>query len=157
MSESLIQVFVYGTLKVGERNYPVCADRVTAFQPAIALGQLYALPLGYPAMTAGTTPIQGFVLSFQDREILPILDQLELHDPEEFQRHAPGLLLDEHQYNRQPIQTVNPGQRKLGIAWAYLMTPQQAQRLGGVLLPEGIWSDEIQQRSLSATGFSATG
>ncbi|MCS6815597.1 MAG: gamma-glutamylcyclotransferase, partial [Cyanobacteria bacterium] len=77
-SPGMIRVFVYGTLKPGERYYPhYCADKVIAVRPAIAYGNLYALPMGYPAMTIGHRSVQGYVLTFADESIFNALDELE--------------------------------------------------------------------------------
>jgi len=139
MSESkqcpkdLTQVFVYGTLKPGEANYQVyCAGKLLSAKRAIALGQLFALPLGYPAMTLGSSPVQGYLLSFADPEILRYLDWLEGYDP---QRSA-----IENEYNRQEIETFGTDLASLGFAWTYLMTLEQVHCFGGVLVPDGWWS-----------------
>jgi gamma-glutamylcyclotransferase (GGCT)/AIG2-like uncharacterized protein YtfP len=136
----MTEIFVYGTLKPGESNYPVCASSVVAARPAIALGQLYALPFGYPAMTPGTTQIQGYILALANSGILAALDRLEQHDPIEFQRYAPGQVWAENQYERTPIEVFDLDRGVQGTAWAYRMTVEQVHRIGGVLLPEGVWS-----------------
>ncbi|MFM2312591.1 MAG: hypothetical protein RLZZ04_1867, partial [Cyanobacteriota bacterium] len=75
---STLDVFVYGTLKPGEANFPAyCKGKVIAQIPAYTWGDLYALPVGYPAMTKGKNKVQGILLSFSDRQILKNLDQLE--------------------------------------------------------------------------------
>ena len=139
ISKNFTQVFVYGTLKPGECNDWVIRDHVVATCPAISLGQLFSLPLGYPAMTPGNDFIQGVLLSFRDSSILAILDAFEQHDPQEFARHAPGLILQQNQYQRHAIAVFTPSHQLLGTAWAYLMTPEQIDRLDGTLLPGGRW------------------
>jgi gamma-glutamylcyclotransferase (GGCT)/AIG2-like uncharacterized protein YtfP len=129
----LIRVFVYGTLKPGESNYQrYCAPTVLEAKRAIALGQLFALPLGYPAITLGENQVQGFLLSFPNETVLRYLDWLEDYNP-----HRPAA---ENQYNRQQIETYNLALASLGLAWVYLMTPQRVYSYGGILLPEGWWS-----------------
>lgn len=129
----LLQVFVYGTLKPGESNYQrYCSRKVLEAKRAIALGQLFALPFGYPAMTLGESPVQGFLLSFPDSSVLRHLDWLEDYDP-----HRPA---EQNEYNRLPIEIFNPDLVSLGRAWIYLMTPKQVHSYGGVLLPDGWWS-----------------
>jgi len=140
--DNLLKVFVYGTLKPGETNYWVCARNVLETCPAIAYGQLYALPLGYPAMTSGNTPIHGFVLSLRNSNALNTLDQFEQHDPEMLKRYVPGQLLEQNQYERKLVEVFCQGQDSVTIAWAYLMTSEQVQRLEGVLLPEGYWTSQ---------------
>lgn len=130
---STINIFVYGTLKPGELNYQhYCASKVLEAKRAIAFGKLFALPLGYPAMTSGKSLVRGFLLSFADTTILGKLDLLEGFDPSK-----PAL---QNEYNRQLIETYNPAFVCFGLAWVYLMTPKQVQYLSGVFLPDGWWS-----------------
>ena len=128
-----IKVFVYGTLKPGEINYQrYCALKVVQEKRAIASGQLYDLPLGYPAMTPGDSQVQGFLLAFADASILGYLDELEDYDP----NRQP----QDNEYNRQLIEVYDLEGRSLGLAWVYLMTLEQVQSLKGVLIPSGCWS-----------------
>ncbi|PSM45559.1 hypothetical protein C7Y66_29705 [Chroococcidiopsis sp. CCALA 051] len=132
-NDEIIKVFVYGTLKPGEANYQqFCADYVVAAQEAIALGQLFDLPLGYPAMTPGSLKVYGFLLSFANPEILQQLDWLEDYDPQR--------AIAENEYYRQQIEVYDTSLAPLGIAWTYLMTLEQVRTFGGVLLPDGWWS-----------------
>ena len=130
---NFLKVFVYGTLKPGEVNYQrYCAGEVIAATPAIARGQLFALSLGYPAMTTGTQTVHGFLLSFENTAILPRLDALE--------DFVPGRSPEQNEYQRELITVFNSEGQPLGDAWAYLMHPQRIQQLGGVLIPHGVWS-----------------
>lgn len=148
MAEILLDVFVYGTLKPGENNHQLCASSVIKVCPAIACGQLYTLPFGYPAMTlVGTDTVYGVILSFADAGILDILDAYEQHDPETFCRHAPNLLIAQHQYDRTPIKVYDQAQRFLGFAWSYVMSLEQIQRLGGIWLPDGQWHQPQESHS----------
>lgn len=127
-----VQVFVYGTLKPGEVNYQrYCAGKVVACQKATALGQLFALPMGYPAMTTGEDLVQGYVLSFADWGILDELDELEDYQPH---RHS-----SQNLYYRQQMQVNNLEGLVLDSAWVYLMNQEKIKKLGGVLLPDGWW------------------
>ncbi|PSB28511.1 hypothetical protein C7B82_13525 [Stenomitos frigidus ULC18] len=134
-----MHVFVYGTLKPGEINYSICADDVVESQPAIADGCLYALPLGYPAMTLEAGTVRGALLSFIEAAALERLDEFERHDPIEFLDHAPGQCLEKNEYERKQITVYDSDRRFLGLAWSYIMTPEQVQQLGGRLLPNGQW------------------
>lgn len=129
---NLTQVFVYGTLKPGEANYHICAEKVVAAKRALAKGQLFSLPLGYPAMTQGNSTIQGFLLSFSTPEILNQLDWLEDYDPQ-----RPAV---ENEYYRRAIEIYDLNHAQIGTAWAYLMTLEQVKALGGKLLTNGWWS-----------------
>jgi len=44
------RVFVYGTLKRGQRNFARYCQGAVAIEPAVARGWLYALPQGYPML-----------------------------------------------------------------------------------------------------------
>lgn len=131
---NLIRVFVYGTLKPGEYNYQrYCQQQVVQTETAIALGQLFQLPMGYPAMVLGEGVVQGIILSFPDSSILPALDQLEDYDPQ----RPP----EQNEYQRQQIQTYNGDHQPLKQAWAYTMTLQSVQRFKGArIIPTGCWS-----------------
>jgi gamma-glutamylcyclotransferase (GGCT)/AIG2-like uncharacterized protein YtfP len=134
-NDKLIKVFVYGTLKPGEANYQqFCADYVVAAQKAIALGQLFDLPLGYPAMTPGNFRVYGFLLSFTNREIISQLDWLEDYNPQR--------PVAENEYYRQQIEVYDTTLASLGTAWTYLMTSAQIRAFGGVFLPNGCWSGQ---------------
>lgn len=128
-----MRVFVYGTLKPGETNYQrYCTGKVLEAKRAIAIGQLFALPLGYPAMTLGESPVQGFLLSFPDSTVLRYLDWLEDYKP-----HRPAV---ENEYIRQQIETYSLAFASLGLAWVYLMSPERVRSYRGILLPNGWWS-----------------
>jgi gamma-glutamylcyclotransferase (GGCT)/AIG2-like uncharacterized protein YtfP len=127
-------VFVYGTLKPGECNYQrYCQGVVMQTQPAIAYGQLFQLPMGYPAMISGEGVVQGVILSFSNLSILTVLDQLEDYDP-----CRPS---EQNEYQRQWIQTYTLDHQPLQQVWAYLMTVESLKRFPGVvLIPDGCWS-----------------
>lgn len=130
----MVKVFVYGTLKPGEANYQrYCAIQVVDAKKAYAFGQLFALPMGYPAMTLGDSLVYGYLLAFVDAKVLNNLDILEDYQPSR-QR-------TENLYNRQEVEIYDLQGRSLGIAWVYLMTPQQICQLKGSLLQrDGWWS-----------------
>jgi gamma-glutamylcyclotransferase (GGCT)/AIG2-like uncharacterized protein YtfP len=130
-SLGLLQIFVYGTLKPGEANFDRHCQKALEIQEAIAHGDLYALPMGYPAMTSGNSLIYGFLLSFHDPQILAELDDLE--------DYCPDRPFEENEYYRQKIQTFSLTHQPLGNAWVYLMECEKAKRLG-VLVPEGRWT-----------------
>ncbi|MEH2145947.1 gamma-glutamylcyclotransferase family protein [Nostoc sp.] len=129
----LVRVFVYGTLKPGEANYKkYCADKIIDVKRAFAQGKLFALPMGYPAMTLGNTQVYGYLLSFSNPRILNELDLLENYQST---RQPP-----ENLYNRQIIEVYQPQSLSLGWAWVYLMTLDQVNQLGGFLQPDGWWT-----------------
>ncbi|MGC9526958.1 MAG: gamma-glutamylcyclotransferase family protein [Limnospira sp.] len=137
-NEDSIHVFVYGSLKPGEFNYlRYCLGRTVEECPAIALGELYSLSLGYPAMTEGDRTVWGAILSFADPNILEDLDALEGYHPS---RSA-----EENEYQRQRIQTYTPDRKPFRQVWAYLMRPERVRHFEGVLLAEGNWT-ALQRR-----------
>ncbi|TAE96697.1 MAG: gamma-glutamylcyclotransferase [Oscillatoriales cyanobacterium] len=131
-----MKVFVYGTLKPGECNYlRYCEGKVVSACPAIARGQLFALPAGYPAMISGEGRVYGFLLCFGDSAILPDLDALEEYDPE----RQPA----QNEYQRQEIEIFDLNCQSLGTAWVYLMLPDRLRSLRGIFLPDGTWKNRL--------------
>ncbi|MBN3960814.1 gamma-glutamylcyclotransferase [Nostoc sp. NMS8] len=129
----LVRVFVYGTLKPGEANYKrYCAGKVVDVKKAFVQGQLFALPMGYPAMTLGNSKVYGYLLSFSNPKILNELDVLEDYQPH---RQTP-----ENLYNRQIIEVYEAQSFSYSWAWVYLMTLEQVEQLRGFLQPDGWWS-----------------
>ncbi|MFN6461462.1 MAG: gamma-glutamylcyclotransferase [Nostoc sp. DedVER02] len=129
----LVQVFVYGTLKPGEANYKkYCAGKVIDAKLALVQGKLFALPMGYPAMTLGDSQVYGYLVSFSSSNILNELDVLENYQPT---RQA-----SENLYNRQIIEVYEPQSLSYSWAWVYFMTLERVEQLGGFLQPDGWWS-----------------
>lgn len=130
--KQLVRVFVYGTLKPGEANYQRYCANILEAKRAIAFGQLFTLPMGYPAMTLGNSPVNGYLLTLSNKFVLQNLDDLEDYNPHR--------AIAQNLYNRQQIETYDPDLTSLGLAWVYLMTPKQVCAYGGVLVPNGWWS-----------------
>ena len=155
----MLHIFVYGTLKPGESNHRICVSSVLEARPAMAQGELYALPFGYPAMALSATTwdrssVHGFLLSFADAGILDVLDAYEQHDPEMFRCCAPHLVLAQHQYDRTQIKIYDQAQRLLGSAWSYVMSLEQIQRLGGTYLLSGQWQQSGRYDSALPSALS---
>lgn len=135
-----LQVFVYGTLKPRGINYQrYCAGKVSNEKPAIAQGQLFALPMGYPAMVAGEGWVSGFLLAFPDSAILRVLDELE--------DYVPGRSPELNEYQRQRVEVFDLEMRSLGPAWAYLMTLERVNQLQGHFLPSGVWATKSKSEA----------
>jgi gamma-glutamylcyclotransferase (GGCT)/AIG2-like uncharacterized protein YtfP len=129
----MLKVFVYGTLKPGEANYQrYCAFQVVDAKKAYTFGKLFALPMGYPAMTQGDSLVYGYLLTFVDAKVLNNLDILE--------DYQPSRQMSENLYNRQEVEIYDLEGRSLDIAWVYLMTPNQITQLKGSLQRDGWWS-----------------
>ncbi|WP_016949585.1 gamma-glutamylcyclotransferase [Anabaena sp. PCC 7108] len=127
-----LRVFVYGTLKPGEANYHLCKNYVLKAKKAIAYGQLFTLPMGYPAMTQGESKVSGYLLSFTDSTLLTVLDDLE--------DYQPTRKTSDNLYNRQSIEIFEPTGLYLGLAWVYLMTPEKINQVGGIQQLDGRWT-----------------
>jgi gamma-glutamylcyclotransferase (GGCT)/AIG2-like uncharacterized protein YtfP len=121
-----LRLFVYGTLKPDERNFGrYCADWVMEVQEAIVYGQLYDLPLGYPAMILGDQPVYGTLLSFAEPKILI---------------YSPHRSPQANEYIRIQRPVFDLTAQPLGLAWVYVMKPQKVIQLGGIRLPAGRWT-----------------
>jgi gamma-glutamylcyclotransferase (GGCT)/AIG2-like uncharacterized protein YtfP len=142
-NQSQCHVFVYGTLKPDQENFAdYCENKVIEIQNAIAIGQLFALPMGYPAMVLNNQnpiAVQGYLLTFADTSILEALDELEDYDCD----RNPA----ENLYNRQRLEIFDLNQQSLGLAWVYLMTAEQVQNLSGIPQPNGYWTAENSIKS----------
>lgn len=129
----MLKVFVYGTLKPGECNYArFCEGKVTSSQKCWTKGQLFLLPVGYPAMITGNDKVQGFLLTFSDESILNKLDRLEGYNPQQ----SPEMNI----YQRQKTIVYDElSDEVLGHIWAYFMTEERVKNSHGVLIPSGCW------------------
>lgn len=143
----MIPIFVYGTLQPGEINDWVWADAVVKAQPAIAIGQLYHLPFGYPALSEGTQTVHGFLLCFADPSILQRLDEFERHDPIALHPFIGTDSPQDYNYDRQWIEVFaldfevfDLDRRSLGQAWVYRMTIAQINKIGGIPLSTEQWN-----------------
>lgn len=142
MSHELLRIFVYGTLKPGEQNYlGYCHHKVIEAVEAIAYGTLYDLPMGYPAMTVGNSPVYGYLLTFDDFLVLQQLDWLEDYDP----TRPP----EANEYSRDEIEILSLDRQPLGRAWVYRMSPAQAIQMGGTVVADGNWTFQEFQPILS--------
>lgn len=128
-----MNVFVYGTLKPGERNYPIyCQTQVIQICQAYTYGHLYHLKLGYPAMTVGDQKVRGYLLTFADEAILTSLDRLENYQPQ----RSP----QKNQYLRKKLPIYAATEEFLGDAWGYVMTFSKVMTYQGTLIESGWWT-----------------
>ncbi|PSN15390.1 hypothetical protein C7293_07435 [filamentous cyanobacterium CCT1] len=126
-------LFVYGTLKPGERAFvEFCAPYLVTSLPALAMGRLYHLPLGYPAMTLEPGWVQGILLIFSSPDCLHAIDAFEEYYPDRSES-------SEYQRDRHPV--FNLQRQPLSTAWIYTMTRDRVTALGGRWLPQGHWSE----------------
>jgi gamma-glutamylcyclotransferase (GGCT)/AIG2-like uncharacterized protein YtfP len=133
----MFKVFVYGTLKPGEANYDrYCRNQVVAVEAAIARGQLYDLPCGYPALTPGRDAVYGFLLWFTDPNTLILLDELE--------GYCPNRPIEQNEYLRVSAKVYSPKRQTWEQAWIYQMEMQRVHKLGGTHLPSGEWTGQTR-------------
>jgi gamma-glutamylcyclotransferase (GGCT)/AIG2-like uncharacterized protein YtfP len=91
---SIDRLFVYGTLKPGQSRWPALAPFVDPLEPVVAAeveGRLWATPWGWPALTPGTGPVRGVLVTLRpDRveDALARLDEIEGVDTGLFERVA---------------------------------------------------------------------
>ena len=136
---STLNVFVYGTLKPGEANFlAYCDGKVVAQIPGYVQGDLYALPVGYPAMTERSEPylaahkVNGVLLIFSHANILTSLDRLEGY---QLQRSA-----ELNEYYRRLVVVYDANDQAIAKAWTYFMTPAKVRQYGGKRLHTGNWT-----------------
>lgn len=131
--DTLCPLFVYGTLKPGERAFAnFCAPYLVTSQQALAMGRLYHLPLGYPAMTLETGWVKGMLLTFSSPDCLHSIDAFEEYYPDR---------PESSEYQRDRHLVFNRQQQPLRTAWIYTMTRDRVTRLGGQWLPQGYWTE----------------
>ena len=134
--ESSIDVFVYGTLKPGEANFAsYCDGKINSQVLGYTWGDLYALPVGYPAMTEGKNKVWGVLLSFTDPQILENLDRLE-----GYQAQRAAYL---NEYYRALVPVYDVGNSQIGEAWAYYMSSSRIRQHRGLRLNSGSWTGAL--------------
>ena len=134
-SASTLKVFVYGTLKPGERNYQRFCDRQTKSEiPAYTQGILYDLPVGYPAMAEGKEKVRGCLLVFNNPQILSTLDILEGYQSQQESN------LNEYYRLLVPVYAIDG--EYLTQAWAYFMTPTKIKQYRGTIITSGWWNSK---------------
>lgn len=131
MDQSL-QVFVYGTLKPGERSFEhYCAPYLVTQQNVLTPGRIYHLPVGYPAMTLEKGWVKGVLMTFNSDQVFDQMDKLEGYYPDR---------PEESDYLRIRLPIYSLEQVRLAAAWAYVMTPEKVAAMGGEWLPDGLWT-----------------
>ena len=134
--KKLIRVFVYGTLKPGENNYQYyCKGKTVTEVPAYTWGQLYHLAVGYPGMTRGNNKVIGWLLIFEDKQILANLDLLE--------DYQEGRVPELNEYNRQQVPIYSLAGDYLGTAWCYVMSLAKVLEKKGILIKNEQWNSKF--------------
>jgi gamma-glutamylcyclotransferase (GGCT)/AIG2-like uncharacterized protein YtfP len=136
-TQERLPVFVYGTLRPGQRLHRLVADAAATTRPAVLPGhQLYGTGMAFPYVTpatAGGRQVVGDLLDLdpdQYPEVLERLDGVEGYRPDRPENHC--------HYLRQKVTVLVAGQPHQ--AWVYLAGPHATQHLTDAQLsPTGDW------------------
>lgn len=126
-----VNVFVYGTLRRGQKYHELIAGKIKSMQNATARGILYDLPCGYPAMISGEGAVCGELFELDDaEEALTVLDELEDY-------HGPGKV---NEYERVQITVVaEDGTAKSCYAYVYPEERRAWLEKNGMRVSSGDW------------------
>lgn len=111
--EILDRMFVYGTLRSGQTARSLMANSVRRSAPAVARGQLYAFPMGYPGFVEGAGEVVGEVCWLGD--LAATFALLDAYEGVDFTR---------------VIRKVRLADGEELWAWIYMLTDASAVRLG---------------------------
>jgi gamma-glutamylcyclotransferase (GGCT)/AIG2-like uncharacterized protein YtfP len=111
--EILDRLFVYGTLRSGLTARSLMANSVQRWVPAVARGQLWAFPMGYPGFVEGPGEVVGEVCWLGD--LAATFALLDAYEGVDFTR---------------VIRKVKLADGEELWAWIYLLTDSSAVRLG---------------------------
>lgn len=128
------RVFVYGTLKPGGFYWPkFCEGKVERFWKARAKGQIFHLPVNYPAVHFGGDDwVYGFVLELGDAQTLRGFDQLEGFDP-----GSPSDSRNDYFRKRIEVERIDSGD--CIEVWSYEMGLEKIRSQGGARVESGDW------------------
>lgn len=150
----MLQVFVYGTLKRGQRNHDYYCQDATDISPATITGELFELPFGFPGIRVPDSAIRAtgstdyLADARMHRAVIP-----DPETPESPRSLVHGELITFPDANRLPrldaLEGYVPGgkglyrrvlipvtaRRETLLAWAYALSRREA----GSRLPGGHW------------------
>lgn len=126
-------MFVYGTLRPGGFYWDdYCRGRARVVSAARIRGDLFDLPVGYPAAwLEGGGWVRGDVLELDGPGALRRIDGLEGFDPE-----GPP---ERNEYDRRRVEAFDSEGGALGPVWAYGMSRERIRAMGGVRIESGAW------------------
>lgn len=135
------RVFVYGTLKPGERNDHVAhrAGLMGLWRARLVGFDLYHLsPEGFPAVVRGRGVVDGWVLLLRDLAPLDLLEDVDAHPP--LYRRERGRLAGG------------------GSVWVYVYARRERllQR-GAHLCPQGSWQESFDSKENRRISFAVGG
>lgn len=135
----MTNIFVYGTLLKGETNSGFLAG--LPVKPARALGRIYRMPAGYPAMVvtpAHITPniqkqewVTGELVELPDEKRLAFLDNLEGVNRGLYIRTRIDVSVESRTFE----------------AWAWVMRASEIRERKGTLIKGGQWRRISPKRS----------
>ncbi|PJM99674.1 hypothetical protein CG740_29550 [Streptomyces sp. CB01201] len=133
-AEPPLPLFVYGTLRPGERYHRrFLAGRTRSERPALLTGALLYDGPGYPYAIPGDGTITGTLIGLDPAvhpELLSALDELEEYVGPGHPRNLYDRLVREALVDGRPVRS-----------WVYLAAPRLARELlaGGTPIPGGDW------------------
>lgn len=119
--EILDRLFVYGTLRSGQTARSLMANSVRRSEPAVARGQLYAFPMGYPGFIEGDGEVVGEICWLGD--LAATFALLDAYEGVDFTR---------------VIREVRLADGEVMWAWIYMLTDATAVHLGD-RIADGDW------------------
>jgi len=135
-----MKVFVYGTVMPGGKYHDyICHGAVSSFQEAKVKGKLYDLNVGYPGLLlGGKTWVRGYLLSFENEDVLKKLDRLEGFDETNIQAA--------NEYNRIRVSIFDLTERFMAQGWVYFMNDDQLSRFDYLEIESGEWKNKKANR-----------
>jgi gamma-glutamylcyclotransferase (GGCT)/AIG2-like uncharacterized protein YtfP len=130
-------VFVYGTLKPGERNFKVAerGGRFTVQAGYINGFDLFHFePENYPGILPGDGVVRGFALTYEDiNYALSVMDELEgIDDTPPLYRRVLTRILPSHD-----------------LCWVYVYANEErCHQASARLMPDGVWTPQSPEDNL---------
>lgn len=149
----MLHVFVYGTLKRGQRNHDAYCHNATDISPATTVGQLFELPFGFPGLRVPDSAVHATgsadypadarlhdalvphpgtpqpPWSLVHGELMAFPEAHGLFRLDALEGYVPG---EKGLYTRVLIPVAT--RRETYLAWAYTLTREAGSRL-----PDGRW------------------
>lgn len=133
-----VSLFVYGSLSEGMVHFGKIKNFVTSCVPAVAMGSVYRLQVGYPVMIRqGNDPIQGFLVELSASDLLiALLDEFY-----GVNRMDPSKSL----HFRETVQVLADGQSHSIEAQVYVLNPAKLPKTA-VKIEKGDWIESLKNK-----------
>ena len=113
----------------------ICLGMVSSFQEAKVRGKLYDLNVGYPGLLlGGETWVRGYLLNFENEDVLKKLDRLEGFDESNIQTA--------NEYNRTMVSIFDLNENFIVRGWVYSMDEMQLSRFDYLAIESGEWENK---------------